>query len=150
MRPWTVVEVRVIRAYAPLGARAIASILERSPQAIRSIAANEGISLRETGEDVEVNAEALNLVERLKETPGLSVCPMCGKRWARMKNSGMCRSCHLDGLLDLHQERLDEEIRLKKLDKARQDKRRLRVCARCGQPFFPRPSSTDDLCGECS
>lgn len=148
MREWTTQELRVLKAYAGLGKTAISVILERSPQSIEWAATMNGISLKISDEDIDTQAVALRLVETLRDTPSLPVCPMCGKRFARMK-SGMCRCCHLDQLLTLHQESLDEKIRLRKLDKARQDKRRMRVCERCGQPFFPRPSSTEDLCQDC-
>lgn len=150
MRPWTVHEVQVLKAYAPMGATVVAAILERTPKAVRHVAELNGISIKDTGEDVATNAAALNLVERLRETPGLSICPMCGQRFARMRSTGMCRRCHLEQLLELHRDQLAEEIALRKLDKARQDKRRLRVCERCGRPFFPRPSSTSTICGECA
>lgn len=149
MRAWTLQELRVIKAYAPMGAVVIASVLERTPQAVRHVAALNGISVTDTGKDVDTQAVTLGLAERLRETPGLSVCPMCGKRFARMK-SGLCRCCHLDRLLDLHQERLDEEIRLRKLNKARQDKRRMRVCDVCGRPFFPRSTSKETTCQDCA
>lgn len=148
MRPWTVQEIRVVKAYAELGSTAIGEILERTPKSVRHIAELNGIKVENTGNDVDIQY-ALGLIERVKEAPHLEICPMCGKRFARMK-SGLCRCCHLDTLLDLHQEKLDEQIRLRKLDKARQDKRRLRVCDRCGRPFFPRPSSNDEICQDCS
>lgn len=147
MRLWSVQEIRVVKAYADLGAAGVAELLDRSPQSVRHIAAMKGIPLRDSGEDVEILT--VEILEKIKDAPTLSVCPMCGKRFARMKATGMCRCCHLDQLLDLHQERLDEQIRQLKLDKARQDKRRLRVCEKCGRPFFPRPSSKEILCGDC-
>lgn len=151
MRAWTLQEIRIVKAYAELGSKTIAEILDRTPKSVRHIAELNGISIKDTGNDVPIQADVLgmSIVEQITNTPGLSICPMCGKRFARMK-SGMCRCCHLDQLLELHQEKLDEQIRIRKLDKARQDKRRLRVCDRCGRPFFPRPSSNDLTCQECS
>lgn len=149
MREWSMQELRVMKAYAGLGSKAIAVLLERSQRQVEWAAVMHGVSLRQVDEDIEVQAETLNTLERIRDTPTLSVCPMCGKRFARMKASGMCRCCHLDLLLDLHQEQLDEAIRLRKLDKARQDKRRLRVCDRCAQPFFPRTSSKETVCADC-
>lgn len=149
MREWSMQELRILKAYAGLGSQAIAALLERTPRQVEWAAVTHQVSLRKVEDDIEVNAAVLNTLERIKETPLLSVCPMCGKRFARMKATGMCRCCHLDLLLDLHQEQLDEAIRLRKLDKARQDKRRLRVCERCAQPFFPRTSSTETICADC-
>lgn len=148
-RDWTTHEVRVLRAYAGLGRDAVAAILERTPHAVAAAARSHGISLRVSEDDLETQAEALNTLERIREAPGLDVCPMCGKRFARMRASGLCRCCHLDQLLELHQERIDEEIRLRRLDKARQDKRRLRVCSSCGEPYFPRPDSPVETCRDC-
>lgn len=150
VREWSTQEVRILKAYAALGSRGVAALLERTPRQVEWAAVVHGVSLRTSDDDVQISASILDTIERVRETPDLSICPMCGKRFARMKATGMCRCCHLDGLLTLHQERLDEEIRLRKLDKARQDKRRMRVCDRCGQPFFPRPTSTDSVCGDCS
>lgn len=147
MREWTTQELRVLKAYAGLGREAVAELLERSPKAVEWAAIMNGISLKVSDTDIEVTTTTI--IERVRETPTLSVCPMCGKRFARMKQTGMCRCCHLDLLLDLHQEQLDEQIRLRKLDKARQDKRRMRVCDRCGQPFFPRTTSTETMCADC-
>lgn len=149
MRAWTVKELRAVKAWSHLGAHNLALILERTPQQVRSAAALNGISVRNTGEDVEVHAEALGLADLVADCT-VPVCPACGKRWARMKGTGLCRSCHLDRLLEIHQERQDEAVRLKRLDKARQDKRRMRVCERCGQPFYPRPSSPATVCQDCA
>ena len=147
MRPWSTQEIRVLKAYAPLGKDALALLLERPARQIKWAATTHSISLAISEDDIEA---ATDIVDKVRDTPGLAICPMCGRRFARMKTTGMCRCCHLEQLLDVHQEQLDEQIRLRKLDKARQDKRRVRVCDRCGRPFYPRPSSTDRLCQECA
>lgn len=149
MKPWTTDELRVLKAYAGLGADAVAILLERSPQAVRWAATVNNISLQRTHDDVAINALTTDTLARVRETPALSICPMCGRRFARMKDSGLCRCCHIDLLLEVHAERLEEDIRAKRLDKARQDRRRLRVCERCGADFYPRPSSSDTTCREC-
>ena len=149
MRPWTVQELKILKAYAPLGRDAVAELLKRSVKAVEWAAVMNGISLKRSDDDVEVGTPAVEVLQRIRDTPGLPVCPMCGKRFARMKATGMCRTCHLDLLLEVHQEQLDEQVRLRRLDKARQDKRRLRVCDVCGQPFFPRTTSTDTTCSDC-
>lgn len=149
MRPWTMTELRVLRTLAPLGRDAVATLLERSATSVAAKASEMKISLIATGEVVEIDALVLTYVERLKETPLLSVCPCCGKRFANMRTSEMCRICHLDRLLDLHQERMDEELRQKRLAKARQDRHRMRVCDRCGGPFFPGTASKATVCNDC-
>lgn len=146
MRQWTTAELQIMRLYNGLGRDALAALLERTPKAVEVIASLNGISLRITDEDITVNARVLHMLERIKETPGLQVCPMCGKRFARMR-TGICRCCHLDAILEAHRDALDEEIRLRRIDKARQDKSRLRICDQCRQPFFP--SSTSPLCQDC-
>lgn len=149
MRPWTLVEVKVLRAYSGLGKAGVAALLGRSVDSVKWAARTHGVSLEVVDDDIDIAVEVLDVLERIREAPGLEVCPMCGRRFARTA-TGLCRSCHLDQLLELHQERLDEEVRLRRLDKARQDRRRLRVCRSCGADFYPRPTSTDVLCKECS
>lgn len=149
MRAWTIQELRVLRTFAPLGKDAVAQILERTAESVKHKAAELRISLEVTGEDIDVTATAKHYLDRVRETPKLSVCPLCGKRLANMRTSEMCRVCHLDRLLDLHRERMDEELRQKRLAKARQDRHRMRVCDRCNGPFFPSSASKATKCMDC-
>ncbi|HAM24580.1 MAG TPA: hypothetical protein DCM51_03360 [Actinobacteria bacterium] len=150
MREWTTQELRVLRDYAGLGAIDLAHLLHRSPKAVKLIARRQGISLRRSDDDIPVGRLSAELLARIRANPGLAVCPMCGKRFARIPTTGMCRCCHLDALIDAHQESIEEQIRLRRLDKVRQDKSRMRVCDSCGRPFFPRTSSQSSVCRDCS
>lgn len=132
MKPWTTTELRVLRLFATLGTNGVATILERSSASVAQMAKQEGISLKRTDEDIDITNEVLTLLAKVADTPNLSICPMCGKRWATMKETGMCRPCHLDRLLSLYQEKAEIEIRQKALTAARQDKRRKTRCENCG------------------
>lgn len=148
-KPWHTGELQIIRLYAGLGGEAIGVLLERSTGSVESKARELGISLKIDNEDIDVSRLTDRLLTRLHEIPGLQICPLCGKRVATMKHTGMCRPCHLDQLIELRETQLSEEIRLRKLTKLRQDRRRLRVCSTCGQAFFPRPSSSAQTCQDC-
>lgn len=124
MRPWTTAELKVLRLFATLGRDGVAALLDRSPTSVAAIAREHGISLKATGEDIAVNAEIIGLLERVRETPYLAVCPMCGKRWATMRDTGVCRPCHLDRLISLAQERLEVETRQRALTSLRKEKQR--------------------------
>ena len=148
-RPWTTGELQVLRRFAGLGAASIASLLERSVSSIEGKARDLHVSLVITNEDIDVSAATARLLQRIRETPGLQICPMCGKRLATMRHTGMCRCCHLEQLIALRETQLAEEIRLRKLTKLRQDKRRLRICEGCGDAFYPRPTSAATRCIDC-
>jgi len=124
VREWTTGEVKVLRLFASLGSRGVATLLSRSQDSIAEQARKLGVSLKPTGEDINIDEEVLGLLERVAETPRLSICPMCGKRWATMRDTGMCRPCHLDRLISLHQERIEVEIRQRALTASRKEKQR--------------------------
>lgn len=149
MGAWNTTEIKVIRLYAGLGGSALAELLERSRSSVEAKAQELGISLVVEHTDIEVDRNAARLLDLTRESVWAQICPVCGKRFVRMKSTGTCRCCHLDLLLSVHQEQLDELVRLRKLAKARQDKRRLRVCEKCGAAFFPRHTSTASTCGDC-
>lgn len=148
-QPWTTGELQVLRSFAQLGPSVIAVLLDRTDDSVKNKAKELGISLAVTGIDVDVASLSTRMLTRIREVPGLQVCPMCGKRLASMRATGMCRCCHLDQLIALREEQLSEEIRLRRLTKLRQDKRRLRICESCGDAFYPRPTSTATTCPDC-
>lgn len=124
MRQWTTAELKVVRLFASLGRDALAELLDRSPSAVSAFAREQHISLKVTGEDISVSDEVIELLERVRETACLAICPMCGKRWATMRETGICRPCHLDRLISLAQERLEVEARQRALTSLRKEKQR--------------------------
>lgn len=148
-RAWTTGEIRVIKTFAGLGASVIADLLERPVEAVEEKAKYLHVSLTVTNDDVDIEWLPTRLLARIKEVPDLAVCPMCGKRLANMREAGICRCCYLDQLIALREEQLAEEIRLRKLTKLRQDKRRMRICDSCGDAFYPRATSTNTRCADC-
>lgn len=99
-RNWTTWEIRYIRQHRSEGAAAIAAVLSRSEQAVRKMAAREGISWRvKAGE----------------------VCPFCGNHEVRQGTSaaqhGMCISCWNRHLADLRRE-AEAEARTNRLREA--------------------------------
>lgn len=148
-RPWTTGELKVLREFHHLGASGIAQLLDRSVSSVEGKARELRLSLIATGEDVAVTREVLNILTRLQQVHRLPICPTCGLRLAIMKNSGMCRVCHLDQLIHLRETQMAEMARERKLTKLRQDKRRLRICDVCGNAFFPRIADKPDVCSDC-
>lgn len=148
-RPWTTGELQVMRIYAGLGVNSVALLLERSVTSVESKARELRVSLQITNEDIDVSTAPGRLLVRLREAVGLQICPMCGKRLATMRETGMCRCCHLDQLITLRETQLAEEVRLRKLTKLRQDKHRLRICDSCNEAFFPRANSPATRCPDC-
>lgn len=149
-RPWTTGELQVLRNFSSLGSEGVAALLERSQISVKHKAQELRISLQQTGQDIEINTAVINMIERVKESPLLQICPMCGRRLANMRLTGMCRPCHLDRLIRLQEEQLEVKLRQLRLDKIRQAKHRARVCDRCDQAFYPKTSSKKSICGECS
>lgn len=149
IRPWNTGELKVMKLYSGLGARVLAQLLERSVGSVESKARELKISLVTTGEDFDVTNVGTKLLARIQASPDLHLCPLCGVRLAIMKSTGICRVCHLDQLISLREVQLLEVARERKLTKLRQEKRRLRVCDRCGRPFFPRVGSTAAICNDC-
>lgn len=139
----------MLRMFGELGAEQVALLLERSVNSVQAKARELRIPLTATGNDVSIEGAGLKLLQQIRETPGLSICPLCGQRLATMKATGMCRVCHLDQLITLREVQLLETARERRLTQLRQEKRRLRVCARCGRPFFPRVGSEASACGAC-
>jgi hypothetical protein len=148
-RAWNTGELKVLRSYASLGARVLAELLERSVGSVEAKAKELRVSLEITGDDVDVSTAGPRILARISAVPELTVCPLCGLRLANMKSTGMCRVCHLEQLIELRETQLAEQVRERRLVKLRQDKRRLRVCERCGRPYFPRVGSGIELCSEC-
>lgn len=148
-RPWHTGEIRALRAWSHLGATVLADLLDRSPSAIEHKARDLGISLVPTGADAELSQVGAWILERIRESSTLEVCPVCGVRLAVVKKTGVCRVCHLEQLIAIRESQLLEQVRERKLVKLRQDKRRLKVCHVCGRPFFPRVGSTALICQDC-
>jgi hypothetical protein len=147
MREWTTTEIAVLRTFATLGIEAVAQLLERTPNSVKRKAQELRISTKATGEDIDLTLTPARLVAWIRQSPGAAVCPMCGKRLAMMKATGMCRVCHLERLIELRQEQQDVMVRERRLTKMRQDRKRLRICAACGQDFYP--SSKNTHCERC-
>lgn len=148
-RPWNTGELKVLDYYAGLGSQVLAELLDRSIGSIEAKAKERKISLVATGEDFDTDKLTKDILNRLRQIPSLSICPLCGSRLATMKASGMCRVCHLDQLITLRETQLLEIARERKLVKLRQDKRRLKVCSICGRPFYPRVGSDIIVCQDC-
>lgn len=148
-RPWTMTEIRALRAYATLGAGGVADLLERTPASVKSKATELRVSLVRTREDIDLRVLPGRLLEMVRRSPHLPVCPGCGRRLVMIQSTGLCRVCHLDRLIELRQEQLEVIARGQKLAKLRQDKKRLRVCDECGAAFFPRVTSAKTLCSRC-
>lgn len=148
-RSWNTGELKVLRQYAGLGRDAVAAILERSPGSVASKARELGVSLEASGADVDVAGSSARILQRVRQAIGAGICPLCGKRLAIMKSTGICRVCHLDQLISLREVQLLEVARERRLTKLRQEKRRLRICDGCGKPFFPRVGSASAACSEC-
>lgn len=102
-----------------------------------------------TGEDIDVSVITEKILARIREIPDLNICPVCGKRLATMKRTGICRPCHLDALIALRETQLAEEVRLRRLQKLRQDKARLRICPKCYSDYYPRAGSRMTRCENC-
>lgn len=124
MKEWTTGELRVLRLFASLGAKGVGTLLGRSAESVSVKARRLGVSLAPTGEDINVDQEVLTLLARVSETSQLQICPMCGKRWATMRDTGICKLCHLDRLISIHQEQLEIEVRQRALTAARKEKQR--------------------------
>ena len=148
-RAWNTGELKVLRLFGELGADSVALLLERSVGSVQAKARELKVSLVATGNDVSIEGAGMKLLQRIRETPGLTICPLCGQRLATMKSTGICRVCHLDQLITLREVQLLETARERRLTQLRQEKRRLRVCAKCGRPFFPRVGSEASACGDC-
>lgn len=148
-RPWNTGELKVLRVFGSLGAIQLAELLERSASSVQAKARELHVSLEVTGEDIELSWSSAQLLERVRRTPGLSICPLCGLRLAIMRNTGMCRVCHLDQLIHLREVQLAELARERKLTKLRQDKRRLRICTVCGDAYYPRMAAKQQVCARC-
>lgn len=149
-RPWHTGEIKVLRIYAGLGAEVVAQLLDRSKSSIEGKAKELKISLQVTGKDINVLTAGSKILARVRQTPGLEICPLCGMRLATIKSTGICRVCHLDQLITLREVQMLEVARERKLTKLRQEKRRLRICDSCGRPFFPRVGSRSSTCNDCA
>lgn len=148
-RPWNTGEIRVLKEYAGLGCRSVAILLERSQTSVQAKAKEMRISMQVTGDDVEIQNLTEKILGRIREVPELNICPVCGLRLATMHKTGICRPCHLDALIALRESQLAEEIRLRRLQKIRQDKARLRICPVCNSDFYPRAGSKMTRCERC-
>lgn len=139
----------MLKLLAPLGSEAVAQILERDTKSVDSKAGELKIAMKGSDQDVDLQLVPARLLQWVKESPELQICPMCGRRLAMMKSTGLCRPCHLDRLIDLRQEQLEVIARGKRLTKLRQAKKRMRICESCGDAFYPRTSTPDKNCSKC-
>jgi len=131
VRYWTTAELAALRHLAPLlGCRGLAEALGRSERSVERQAARQGISLRrkESGGAAgdELSPAAL---KRIRELAVATLCPACGKRLAGVKASGLCWSCHRDGLIALHEEKVERLESQRRLMAARQKLQRRRAAA---------------------
>jgi len=149
-RPWTMNEVKVLRLFASLGAAAVGDLLERPASSVAAKAQELRLSVEVTGDDIDLSGESTRLLSWVRESTKLNLCPVCSRRLARMKSTGLCRVCHLDGLLAAREEQLEVQARERRLAAARKQKQRQRVCAHCGAEFYPRETSDAVLCSGCS
>jgi hypothetical protein len=152
IRPWTTSEVATLRKMAPLGAQAIASMLERSTKAVRRQAERLRISLRTPGEvrgrilgqprgvsfardrgvlgtlreDVLAGRVDPALIERRAQllAAGAPLCPSCAVRPVEVESTGWCTPCHLRDLAEAHAMEADRITEQRHLDAERQRKHR--------------------------
>jgi NADH pyrophosphatase NudC (nudix superfamily) len=148
-RPWSTLEIKVLRHYATAGAETIAAILDRSVISVKHKAHEYNISLENTGEDIDITDQPAKILQRIREAPDLNICPMCGTRLATMRDTAMCRPCHLEQLIQLRETELETLARKRRLTKIRQDKRRQRICDHCGRAYYPRTSTKSNQCADC-
>jgi NADH pyrophosphatase NudC (nudix superfamily) len=148
-RSWRLNEIKVLKIYSGSGPSVLASLLDRTPGSIKSKAHQLNITLTDDGDDIEI-AKAENLIlDRIRKSPTLMICPMCGLRLAIIQKTGMCRVCHLDQLIQLRETQLSELEREKRLTMLRQEKARLRICSNCLAAHYPKTSSKANLCRSC-
>jgi len=117
-------ELKVLRLFHTLGARGVAQLLARTETSVRSKANEMNISLVVTDEDILVDDQVRDLLRRVTQSQYLSLCPMCAKRWATMRDTGICRPCHLDRLIAVNEEQLAVENRQRTLAAIRKAKQR--------------------------
>lgn len=149
-RDWTPAELKVLRLFATLGPEQVAELLDRDLADVVAKAAEENITLERTDADIDLGLDAPKLLQWIRQSTSLTLCPSCTRRLAMVKTTGLCRVCHLDQLIALRDEQLEVIVREKKLAAKRKQKQRLRVCYGCGDAFYPRENSTATLCGRCS
>ena len=70
MREWTTVEIRLLRDYAGLGRDSVATLLDRHPKAVETMAWRHGISLQRS--DYDIDLKVTDIVESLLVHPALS------------------------------------------------------------------------------
>lgn len=150
MREWTTTEIEVLRHFAALGPEGVSQLLERSKRSVESKARDLGVSLKSTGQDFDVRLTPARLLRYVSRSPQLSICPMCGVRLAMMSETGFCRVCHLDRLIELGKEQILIRARERHLARIRQDRKRARVCESCSDVFFPKVESSAAVCRKCS
>lgn len=149
-REWMPAELKVLRLFATLGPEQVAELLDRDQADVEAKAAAEQIALERTGGDIDLGVDSTKLLQWVRQSTSLALCPSCTRRLAMVKTTGLCRVCHLDQLIALRDEQLEVIAREKKLAAKRKQKQRLRVCYGCGDAFFPRESSPATLCPRCT
>ena len=149
MRPWTTAEERVVRELACLGRVVLAAVLERSPHSVACKASELGVSLRQGDSGTPDTKRQKALLARVAATAIAGWCPACGARPATMK-TGLCRVCHCEELIRAHNDERDERAAMQRLDLARQQKHRVKVCVSCGEVWYPRDPKTATVCRDCS
>lgn len=152
--PWTSGEIAQLRAHANEGARAVAELLGRTVESVRTQARDQRISLRRSGErrgvvlgqprgeswgsrsDTRRIREAMLLgridptaveetIARLVAEDPPPLCPLCAARWADHR-SGVCRVCHYQALAAAHRDAEALAGAQRELWQARQEKSRTR------------------------
>jgi hypothetical protein len=148
-REWTTGEIKVLRLYQSAGILVLSLILDRSVSSIKNKAQQLNLSLEPSGEDFDIRKGGDYILNRIQEAPNLDVCSLCGIRLASMKKTNLCRTCHLDQLIQIREEELLELERKKRLTAIRQQKARLRICSICGSAHYPKTNSKTDRCRTC-
>lgn len=149
-REWSTREVTVLRRYGTAGAAQIASLLDRTPAAVRAKARELRIDVTERAEALEVGADAEFILRLIARSTTASLCPRCSTRLACIKTTGLCRVCHLDAVIEHREVQLLELVRERRLATLRQQKARMRICERCTADFYPRRSSPAACCERCA
>jgi hypothetical protein len=157
-RDWTTAELSRLRELAAesFGIEAIAELLERSVDSVRSAASRNRISLRRKGitagillgqprgtsfrrptveelaelrDDVlagRIDLPSLERVVLAKAEPEAELCPSCVARPQEVASTGLCTQCHLKRLAEAHREVREPSPAQRELWRERQRKSRRR------------------------
>ena len=147
---WTTAEIRILRDNADEGAVGVARLLGRSTSSVEHAAYRHRVSLRRPGhrcgsvlgqprgvrlraamraDIVDGRVSATLIAARMKIDHDAALCPCCGYREIEVKNSGLCRPCHVSRLIQGHKDALAAIEAQRRLWSVRQELHRARVAS---------------------